>query len=498
MSNTSVKKAALDAEAEAEEAPVAPVSPVDDAVLVVDLDGTLIRTDSLHEALLGLVARDPRMLLRVPGWVAAGRSALKARVAERHVIEGEGLPYNEAVIETIRAARAAGRRVALVSAADQRQVTAVADHLGLFDEAHGSTPELNLKGAAKARFLTERFGEGNFDYIGDSSADAPVWAAARRALTVGADARLRARAEAANSDITHLSPPAARGSAMLRALRPHQWSKNALIFLPVLAAHDVTTLGPVLLAFVAFCLTASAVYVVNDLLDLPADRAHPRKRARPFAAGALEPKTGLAMAGILLLGAALLAVAVGQGRFFLALGLYLLVTFAYSLRLKRELIVDVITLAGLYTVRIVAGGAAAAVVLSPWMLGFSMFLFLSLAAVKRQAELTDQAMTGRGSAGRAYEVDDLPVLRGMALSAGYASVMVLALYISSPDVQQLYRSPTILWGVCPLLLYWVSRMVMVTHRGRMTDDPIVFAARDRTSLLVVGTSVAVVIAAKLL
>ncbi|MEM9435423.1 MAG: UbiA family prenyltransferase [Pseudomonadota bacterium] len=467
-------------------------------VLAVDLDGTLIRTDSLHEALLGLVARDPRMLIRLPGWFGGGRSTLKAQVADHHVVPGEGLPYNEAVLETVRAARNEGRRVALVSAADQRQVAAVADHLGLFDEAHGSTPERNLKGPAKAQLLTERFGAAGFDYIGDSAADVAVWKVARRALTVSADATLRARAAVANPDITHLAPPAPRGAAMLRAMRPHQWSKNALIFLPVLAAHELTTLGPVLLAFAAFCLTASAVYVINDLLDLPSDRAHPRKRARPFASGALPPRTGLAMAVGLLLGAALLALAVAQGRFFLALGLYLVVTFAYSLRLKRELIVDVITLAGLYTVRIVAGGAAAAVVLSPWMLGFSMFLFLSLAAVKRQAELTDQATTGRGSAGRAYEVDDLPVLRGMALSAGYASVMVLALYISSPDVQQLYRSPTILWGICPLLLYWVSRMVMVTHRGRMTDDPIVFAARDRTSLLVVAACVAVVFAAKLL
>ncbi len=458
-------------------------------VLVVDLDGTLSRTDTLHETLIGQVVRAPFSLLKLPGWIAEGRAGLKARLADEGILDPANLPLNEAVIESLQAARAAGRRTALVSAADHRQVTAIAEATGLFDEAYGTAEGKNLKGAAKAAFLTEHFGPKKFDYIGDSQADLPVWAAARRAITVGAGQGLKTAAAAANPDISHIDPPEGKQMAMLRALRPHQWVKNLLLFLPILAAHDLSGLFSVILGFMAFCLTASAVYVINDLVDLPSDRAHPRKCKRPFAAGDLTADTGLLMAGGLLVGALVLGLATGNPGFLGTLVLYLLATFAYSLWLKRKLIVDVLMLAGLYTVRIIAGGAAAGVILSPWMLGFSMFLFLGLAAVKRQAELTDQMKTGRASAGRAYEVEDLPILRGMAIAAGHAAVLVLALYISSDTVQALYDKPGLLWLICPLLLYWKMRMVIKTHRGAMTDDPIVFAATDRVSQLVIATAV---------
>ncbi len=463
--------------------------------LVVDLDGTLSRTDTLHEMLLRLVSKTPMALFQIPGWLSEGRAGFKARIADRTLVDPAELPLNETVIETVRAAREAGRRTALVSAADHRQVTATAEATGLFDEAYGSAEGRNLKGASKATFLSEHFGPKKFDYIGDSRADLPVWDAARKAITVQASPSLRQAAENANSNISHLDPPTGRDRAMLRALRPHQWSKNGLLFLPMLAAHDPSKLLPVLLGFAAFCLTASAVYVINDLLDLSADRAHPRKSKRPFAAGELSAKTGAIMAASLLLSALCLGLLTGNLGFLGVLGVYLVATFAYSLWLKRKLIVDVLMLASLYTVRIIAGGAAASVILSPWMLGFSMFLFLALAAVKRQAELTDQLVSGRESSGRAYQVDDLPILRGMAMAAGHAAVLVLALYISSEDVQRLYDQPNVLWMLCPLLLYWVIRMIMKTHRGAMTDDPIVFAATDRISIGVIIACALVVIAA---
>ena len=465
-----------------------------DVVLVVDLDGTLCRTDTLHETFLSLLATQPLKLFRVPGWIAEGRANLKARLADFGVIDPAELPLNEAVMESVRVAREEGRRTALVSAADHRQVTAVAEATGLFDEAYGSAEGYNLKGSQKAEFLVDQFGEGMFDYIGDSKADLPVWAAARHAITVRATQGLRHAAEKANASVSHIDPPQGRGSAMLKAMRPHQWSKNALLFLPMLAAHDLSKIIPVLLGFVAFCLTASAVYIINDLIDLPSDRAHPRKRRRPFAAGDLMASTGVVMAAGLLMAALALGLMTGNPEFIGVLLLYLAATFAYSLWLKRKLLVDVLMLAGLYTVRIIAGGAAAAVILSPWLLGFSMFVFLALAAVKRQAELTDQLKTGRTSSGRAYEVDDLPILRGTALSAGNAAVLVLALYISSDSVQALYSRPAILWLICPILLYWLLRMVMKTHRGEMTDDPIVYAATDRISQIVVIVSVLVAIA----
>lgn len=466
-------------------------------VLVVDLDGTLCRTDTLHEALLRLAATDPLKLFRLPGWMSEGRAGMKAKIADNVVIDAEELPMNAAIIDMILAARASGRRTALVSAADHRQVTAIAEATELFDEAYGSAEGRNLKGAEKAAFLVEHYGPGMFDYIGDSKADVPVWEVARRAITVQAGQGVRQAAAGANTAVHHIDPPEGRFKAMFRAMRPHQWSKNALLFLPLLAAHDMTKVLPVILGFMAFCLTASAVYVINDLIDLPSDRAHPRKRKRPFAAGDLNAVTGILMTGLLLLGALILGLSTGNPLFIGTLALYLAATFAYSLWLKRKLLVDVLMLAGLYTIRIVAGGAAGAIDLSPWMLGFSMFLFLSLAAVKRQAELTDQMISGRASAGRAYEVDDLPVLRGIALSAGQAAVLVLALYISSDDVRGLYAFPSLLWLVCPLLLYWVLRMVMKTHRGQMTDDPIVFAATDRISLMIAALCVLMGVAAAL-
>ena len=463
----------------------------DDTVLVVDLDGTLCRTDTLHEALLRQIVRSPLSLFKLPGWLAEGRAGLKARLADQGVLDPASLPMNEAVLDTVRTARDAGRHTALVSAADHRQVTAVAEATGLFDEAYGTAEGQNLKGETKAAFLTEHFGSKMFDYIGDSKADLPVWAAARQAITVQAGAGLRQGAAAANPNVSHIDPPEGRGRAILRALRPHQWIKNLLLFLPMLAAHDLSLLPAVILGFISFCLTASAVYVINDLTDLTADRAHPRKRNRPFAKGELSADTGLLLVAGLLLGAILFGLATGNPAFLGILALYFLATFAYSLWLKRKLIIDVIMLAGLYTVRIIAGGAAAAVALSPWMLGFSMFLFLALAAVKRQAELTDQTKTGRSSSGRAYEIEDLPILRGMAIAAGQMATLVLALYINSDAVQPLYGQPALLWLICPLLLYWMMRMVIKTHRGVMTDDPIVFAATDRISFLVILCAIAI-------
>ena len=454
-------------------------------VLVSDLDGTLCRTDTMHEALLLLVTARPLDLLRVPGWVARGKVEFKDELAGRITLDAETLPLNADVIDLLKKARSEGRRTALVSASDHRQVTAIAEATGLFDEAYGSAEGRNLKGKAKADFLTERYGAKGYDYIGDATVDIPVWEEANTAITVGAKASLKAAAEEVNPNTSHIAPPEGKLRSVLRALRPHQWSKNMLLFLPLVAAHDFSNLLVVALAFIAFCLTASSVYVINDLMDLPVDRIHPRKRQRPFASGHLSAAEGAGLATGLLAFALLFGLATGQLAFLAVLAIYFAVTFAYSLWLKRKLIIDVLMLAGLYTIRIIAGGAAGAINLSPWMLGFSMFLFLGLAAVKRQAELMDQMVTGRTSSGRAYEVEDLPVLRGIALTAGQASILVLALYISS-NVGDLYAFPGLLWLICPALLYWFLRMVMKTHRGEMTDDPIVFATKDKISLLIVA------------
>lgn len=412
---------------------------------------------------------------------------MKAEFASRAQIDPALLPYRAEVLTYLRDWRAKGGQIALVTATDQRLADQIAAHLGLFDEVHGSDGVRNLKGAAKAAFLTDHFGARGYVYIGDHAADLPVWAAAQGAVTIGLSAGLRDRVQVAgNGEITHLDGGDDQGQvrAMIRSMRPHQWLKNLLVFLPLLAAHDFT-LGSLLqavTAFVVFGLVASSVYVLNDLLDLPSDRAHPRKSLRPFASGALALRVGLLLAPILLACGVILGSFLGLG-FLAVMAGYFIATTAYSLWLKRVAILDICTLAGLYAVRIVAGGVATQTPLSVWLLAFSIFFFFALAAVKRQAELVDAQAEGRGSnARRGYQAGDLPLVTMMALASGYVSVLVMALYVNSPVVIELYQTPEVLWGISAVLLFWISRIVLITHRGEMHDDPVVFAARDRVSL----------------
>lgn len=479
----------------AEEAAVA-----DEVVLAVDLDGTLLQSDMLLESFWELMSRDIRGAMGAAFRLADGRAALKSAIADKAHIDPAMLPYNPKVLAYIRDWREKGGRTALVTASDQRIADAIAAHLDCFDEVHGSDGANNLKGSIKAEFLTNRFGAQRFDYMGDSLADLPVWHAARQTITVGAAARLRRKVDAALPGAVHLGGPAS-ARAYLKAMRPHQWAKNALIFVPPLAAHlgEAAQWFAALAAFAAFSLIASGVYVLNDLLDLDADRMHPRKKNRPLASGALPILHGMALVPLLLGAGLMLALAFTPWQFVTLLVGYFALTLAYSLRLKRLLVIDICVLAGLYTIRLVGGGLATGVVLSPWLLAFSIFLFLSLAAVKRQAELVSDRARGRdGAAGRSYVVDDLPIVAMMALSAGYVSVVVMALYLNSQAMQQLYTSPLWLWGVCPVLLFWISRVVMLAHRGQMHDDPVVFALKDPASRLCALGVAAIAVAAALL
>ncbi len=476
-------------------------------VLVVDLDDTLIATDLLFETFWTALAAAPRAVLPAAARFLAGggMAPFKAAMARLAPPDPATLPYDPEVLALIETHRAAGGRTALCTASDRRLAETVAAHLGLFDEVHGSDGSTNLKGPAKAAFLVERYGRGGYDYVGDAAADLPVWEGARTAITVGASDSVRAAARSASGEVRHLdghrTTPVSVLAASLRTMRPHQWLKNVLVFLPVLTAHaarpDIwlsATLG-----FVAFSLVASGVYVLNDLLDLAADRGHPRKRGRPLASGALPLAWGTALAPGLFAAGTLFALATGSLRFLGVLLVYVALTTAYSLVLKRRLVIDICTLAGLYSLRIVAGGLAAGVVLSFWLLAFSIFFFFALAAVKRQGELVDGIARGiEQSSGRAYQAEDLPIVAMMALASGYVSVLVLALYITSDTVQRLYAAPEMLWTICPVLLYWISRVVMVAHRGTMHDDPIVFALRDRTShacgLIIAAAAIAATLA----
>lgn len=467
-------------------------------VLAVDLDGTLLRSDLLFESFWSAWARNWRAPLVALAGLRQGRAGMKAALAGLAEVDVATLPYAEPVIDHVRAWRAAGGRTELVTASDDRLARQVAAHLGLFDAVQGSADGTNLKGAAKAEWLVARHGEGGFHYAGDSAADLAVWQRAGGVVAVNPAPALDRKIMALAPDATRITVPRGR-AGWWKALRPHQWLKNLLVFLPVLAGHrlDAAALLPALLAFCAFSMVASGVYLLNDMLDLAADRRHPRKRNRPFAAGTLSLAAGSIAFPLLLLGGLGLA-ALGGPLLLISLLVYLFLTTSYSLWLKRLIVIDICVLACVYTLRLVAGGAATGITVSVWLFSFSIFLFLSLAAVKRQAELVAGVKSGTVKAvGRGYHVDDLAVVANMAISAGYVSVLVLALYLNSPAVVALYHAPQLLWGVVPVMLFWISRMTMTAHRGDMHDDPLVFAATDGVSLVCAGLIVALAVAATL-
>ena len=460
----------------------------------LDLDGTLIRTDLLLESALALLRRNPLYLLLFPWWLLHGRACLKHKVALRTSIDVATLPYDSRVLELLRNFRCR-QRILLCTASDQILADAVAQHLGVFDEVMASDGSRNLSGHRKAEALVEAYGERGFDYAGNETRDLAIWKHARLAYVVNAGDGLAARVGRV-SEVADVLPRKRAGLRVwLKALRLHQWLKNVLVFVPLLAAHQFlqpTAVAHAIAAFIIFGVCASGVYVLNDLLDLGADRAHPRKRKRPFASGRLSLAAGLVVAPLLTIAAFVAAYLLDPHFALMLLGYYVL-TLAYSLRLKRIAMLDVLVLAGLYTVRIIAGSAAIGTGLSFWLLAFSMFLFLSLALVKRYTEVAAQPGNGHEQIkGRGYAASDAGLLATLGGASGYLSVLVLALYIDSTASAALYRHPQWLWLMCPLLLYWISRVWIIAHRGAMHDDPVVFAVTDNVSraVLVLGALVA--------
>ena len=451
------------------------------APLVVDVDGSLVAGDLLIEGVVRLVAARPLALFALPFWLAAGRAALKRRIARAAPVPPPTLVLHPAVLDEIAAARAAGREVWLASAADALVVAPLAEAVGAAGW-FASDGRTNLAGRAKAAALVERFGEKGFDYVGNERRDLAVWARARRAVGVDLPARLARELRALDADARLLPGIGGRRFAWLRALRPHQWVKNALVFAPLAAAHATAaeSYATAAVLFAALSAGASGTYLFNDLLDLPHDRRHPDKRRRPLAAGEAPLLPMLGLGAVLAAGglAAAFRLPAGAG---LSVALYLAVTAAYSLWLKRVVLLDVVTLAGLYVLRVLAGGMAVSVPLSPWFVAFFMFVFLALAVVKRQNELRESG--GSAAGGRAWRTDDLPVLAAIGSAAGFASVVVFALYVQSPEVSERYARPEILWVICPLLVYWLGRMALLANRGAVGGDPLVFALRDRTSWL---------------
>ncbi|OOG51130.1 hypothetical protein B0E50_02575 [Rhodanobacter sp. C01] len=466
-------------------------------LLCIDLDGTLIRSDLLVESALALIARNPLTMFAMLIWLMRGKAFLKHQIARRIELDASTLPYNGEVLDWVRAQQKL-RTVILCTASDRRLAESVAQHVGGFSAVLSSDGRHNLSGSNKAHALVALYGDRGFDYAGNAIVDLKVWRHARSAVVIESGTKLASAAAHVTRVDRSFAIPRSSLRLWAKALRMHQWVKNLLVFLPMLAAHRV--LDPVagvnsLLAFLCFGLCASSVYLTNDLLDLGADRLHPRKRHRPFAAGTLPLVAGPIAAVALLLVGFVLAWFVAPAFLAVLFGYYVLTT-GYSLRFKRIVMLDVVVLAMLYTTRILAGAAAVRTFPSFWLLAFSMFIFLSLAMIKRYTELASALKLGKVTAsGRGYDVDDIPLIQSLGGSSGYLAVLVLALYIDSTASQALYRHPHYLWLLCPLLLYWISRAWAIAHRGIMHDDPVVFAVKDKISLLLLVLAAIIVFAA---
>jgi 4-hydroxybenzoate polyprenyltransferase/phosphoserine phosphatase len=468
--------------------------------LVVDLDGTLIRTDLLLETALSLLKSSFLSFPSFVIWLAGGKANLKERIAERVDIDVATLPYNEEFLRFLRAEHGAGRTLWLATASHRKFAEQIAAHLGIFDRVLATDNGRNLSGKAKLDALIAQFGPKGFDYAGNAWVDLYIWPQARNALIVHPSRALEAAA-VRRSTVEKVFPrQTTRLLTYLRAIRIQQWVKNVLIFVPLLLAHrfdELPLLLEHLIAFLAFCFTASSAYVLNDLVDVAADRRHPRKRRRAFASGELHPGLGFWLVPLLLIAAVGLA-ALLPPAFALVLSAYFAGTLAYSFKLKRHAMMDVMALAGLYTLRIVAGVVLMSAAWSFWLLAFSIFIFLSLALIKRHSELKIMQREGRqDAAGRSYQVADLAVLASAGIASGYVAALVLALYVNSSEILRLYQTPEAIWLICFLLLYWISRMWMIAHRGDMHDDPIVFALTDSTSYVIGATAIATVVFATL-
>lgn len=452
--------------------------------LCVGLDGTLVGTDTLWESVIMLIRRQPWLILIAPLWLLSGRARFKRAVAARVVLDPKALPYREELVAALRASKQRGRRLVLATAADRGVAECVATHLDLFDDVLSSDGRANLKAQKKRERLAAAYGAGGFDYIGDSHSDLAIFEEAQRGFLVGATRSLAERAERSGKVVVVSRRPSAL-RALIKELRVHQWAKNALVVLPVVLAPGLPSLdvlGRAILAALTFSLCASAGYVFNDLLDLEADRAHHTKKNRPFASGALPVAWGPPLfIGLLAVsfGLSLTLLSVG---FTVMLALYFVGTMSYSLYFKRALLIDVLMLAGLYTHRILAGGIATQITITAWLLAFSMFLFLSLAFAKRYVELAVLEADGKIKNREYYKVD-LQIVGSLGAASGLLAAMVFSLYVENGAHEGAYREPVILWLAMPVLLYWVSRIWIITGRGQMQDDPVKFALKDKHSLL---------------
>ena len=470
--------------------------------LCVDLDGTLIKTDMLYEAVVLLVRQNPLNLLLLIFWLFKGKAFLKARVAEKVAPSADKLPYNQAVLDWLTEQKECGRSLILATASHKSYAKAVAKHLGLFESVEASCETTNLSSSHKADRLIENFGEGGFDYVGNSKDDVKVWDKARTAFVVGKERAAKRYLENKNAfEILEATPRKPRWKVWLKAIRIHQWLKNSLLFVPAILASryfEFSTIVSLVIAFVSFGLCASSVYLLNDMIDVEVDRRHATKKNRPLASGEITTLQAVCVSLAMLVAGLALSLVLPV-LFTLVLVLYFMATCAYSFVLKRLLLLDVLTLAGLFTIRVIAGATAVQGEVSTWLLAFCVFFFLSLALVKRFVEITiAEAEVSRAKTGRGYQTVDLETLGQGGMASGFAAVVVLALFIDSPEVAETYKHPEMIWLVCPLVLYIVFRTWILARRREMHDDPVVFLITDWRSQIMIVAGAIIMLTSQLL
>lgn len=468
--------------------------------LCVDLDGTLIHSNLLWEGIVLLLKSNPFCLLLVPFWLLiGGRPSLKREVARRTQLKPENIPYNRELLEFLRAEHEDGRKIVLATAADQQLAEGIAVYLGVFDEVHGTRDGQNLKGRTKADFLRATFGNRGFEYAGDSFSDMHVWRVASAGYVVGSKATVE-RAASVTEVLRWFPRKNGDLTCWFRAIRIRHWSKNLLMLAPLLLAHRFSwhSLLMTLVGVVLFGLCSSGIYILNDLLDLYSDRAHPWNHRRPFAAGQLSIGSGILMS-LLLLGISLgLGTAVVNGHFAGALALYAVTATMYSMRLKRIAILDVFVLSSFYTFRIWAGALISDVPLSQWFMGFSLFFFLSLAMAKRYSEVVHAAeLVDSGNSGRSYRAGDRELLMNIGMASCFSAIVILSLYVHGNEVMALYQRPGLLLLLCPLVLYWTCRIWLKAHRGELNEDPVTLAISDPVSYCVAAAGLAVMLASSI-
>lgn len=471
--------------------------------LFIDLDGTLVSTDTLWESCLLFIKKHPLESWKLIQWLLLGKAYFKDKVAERLMPHAELLPINDEILKIAEEANHTERDVYLITAANQRIADSVSKRFNIFTAAIGSSGGLNLSGKHKLRIIKNTVGNVEFDYIGNSKKDIPILEKSHTAIVYSSSKSLFKKLKKRNDNILNMNQ--GEGQKLkywIKALRIYQWSKNILLFLALFMSHRILESDMFLksiIAFFSFGFSASAVYILNDLFDLESDRQHPTKKERPFASGKLSVTNGITAIPILVILSFLLAIVFLPKLFTIVLIIYLLTTTSYSLYFKEILFVDVILLGTLYTLRIIAGGLATGIEVSSWLLGFSGFFFLSLAFMKRYTDLilfknnSQEELFGRG-----YSVDDLDIVQKAGIASGFVSLLILALYITSEQVMVLYNRPLLMWLTIPIILYWLMCMWIETHRGKMTDDPIIYAVKDKNSYLVFFLMLVVIVCATIL